>query len=122
MIERRSGDEMLQLDLMNGQARVLMCETTQMVQDAANIHNATPVCAAALGRLLSGTAFLGVMMKGERESVTVTIKGDGPMGTLVAVADHGDVRVCADNPQVVLPIRENEIVNSPYRQIGNCGL
>ena len=108
MIERRSGDEMLQLDLMNGQARVMMCETTQMVQDAANIHNATPVCAAALGRMLSGTAFLGVMMKGERESVTVTIKGDGPMGTLVAVADHGDLRVCADNPQVVLPIRESD--------------
>lgn len=108
MMERHSEDEMLQVDLMNGQARVLMCETTQLVQDAANIHNATPVCTAALGRLLSATAFLGVVMKGEDESVTVTLKGDGPMGTIVAVADHGDVRVCADNPQVDLPVRESD--------------
>lgn len=108
MMERRTGDEMLRLELMGGQARVLMCETTQMCQDAANIHHASPVCTAALGRLMTGTAFLGVQMKGERESVTVTIKGDGPMGTLVAVADHGDVRVCADNPQVELPIRESD--------------
>ena len=50
---------------------------------------------------------LGVMMKGDRESVSVTIKGDGPMGTLVCVADHGDVRVCADNTQVELPERED---------------
>ena len=48
---------------------------------------------------------LGVMMKGEEESVTVTMKGDGPMGTLIAVADHGFVRCCADNPRVQLPLR-----------------
>lgn len=99
---------MLRLELMGGQARVLMCETTQLCQEAANIHNTTPVCTAALGRLMTGTAFLGVQMKGEHESVTVTIKGDGPMGTLVAVADHGDLRVCADNPQVDLPVRESD--------------
>ena len=50
---------------------------------------------------------LGIMMKGEEENVTVTIKGDGPMGTLVAVADHGKIRACADNPQVELPLRED---------------
>ena len=120
-MERRSGDEMLQLDLMNGQARVLMCETTQLVQDAANIHHATPVCMAALGRLLSGTAFLGVMMKGEQESVTVTLKGNGPMGTIVAVADHGDLRVCADNPQVELPLRENDGKLDVSGAVGSVG-
>lgn len=107
MIERRSGDEMLRLSLMDGQARVMMCETTAMCQRAADIHHATPVCTAAMGRLMTATAFLGVMMKGEDESVTVTIKGGGPMGTLVAVANHGDLKVCADNPQVELPLRED---------------
>ena len=48
---------------------------------------------------------LGIMMKGEEENVTVTIKGDGPMGTLVAVANHGKLRCCADNPKVELPLR-----------------
>ena len=105
MIERRSGDEMLRLSLMGGQARVMMCETTAMCQRAADVHGATPVCTAAMGRLMTATAFLGVMMKGEDESVTVTVKGGGPMGTLVAVANHGDLKVCADNPQVELPLR-----------------
>lgn len=107
MIERREGDEMLRLSLMDGQARVMLCETTAMCQRAADIHGATPVCTAAMGRLITATAFLGVMMKGENESVTVTVKGGGPMGTLVAVANHGDLKVCADDPRVELPLRED---------------
>ncbi len=100
-------DEMLHLDLMGGQVRVMLCETTRMVQDARDIHESTPVCTAAMGRLMTATAMLGVMMKGENESVTVTIKGDGPIGTMVSVADHGDVRVTVDNPLVDLPPRED---------------
>ena len=96
-------DEMLQVDLCNGQVRVMLCETTRTVHRCADIHETTPVCTAALGRLITGTLMLGIMMKGEDESVTVTIKGDGPMGSLVAVADHGHVRACADHPQVELP-------------------
>ncbi len=103
MEEKR--DELLQIDLGNGQARVLLCSTTHMVQECADIHGASAVCAAALGRLLTGAAMMGIMMKGEEESVTVTLKGDGPMGTLMAVADHGDVRGYADDPTVVLPLR-----------------
>ncbi len=98
-------EEMLHITLCGGQVRALLCETTAMVQRCADIHGATPVCTAALGRLMTGAAMLGVMMKGEKESVTVTVKGGGPMGTLMAVADHGRVRACADNPQVDLPPR-----------------
>ena len=100
-------DEMLQIDLCAGQVRVMLCETTQTVQRCADIHECTPVCAAALGRLMTGTLMLGIMMKGADESVTVTLKGDGPMGTLVAVADHGYVRACADDCGVQLPLRED---------------
>lgn len=42
MIERHQGDEMIRLTLMDGQVRVMMCETTQMAQRAADIHGATP--------------------------------------------------------------------------------
>ena len=100
-------DEMLQIDLCGGQARVMLCETTRTGQTCADIHGTTPVCTAALGRLMTGTLMLGIMMKGEDESVTVTLKGDGPMGSLVAVADHGYVRACTDNPRVELPARED---------------
>lgn len=100
-------EEMLHISLMDGQARALLCESTQMVQRMADIHRTTPVCAAALGRLMTATAMMGVMMKGERESATVTIKGNGPMGTLVAVANHGTVKAYADNPRVELPLRED---------------
>ena len=110
-IERREGDEMIRLTLMDGQVRVMMCETTQMAQRAADIHHATPVCTAAMGRLMTATSMLGVMMKGENESVTVNIKGGGPMGTVVAVANHGDLKVCADNPLVELPLREDGKLN-----------
>ena len=100
-------DRMLQIDLCGGQVRVMLCETTETVQRCADIHGTTPVCTAALGRLMTGTAMLGIMMKGEKESVTVTVKGDGPMGTLVAVADHGKIRACADNPKAELPLRDD---------------
>lgn len=100
-------DEMLQVDLYGGQVRVMLCETTRTVQRCADIHESTPVCTAALGRLMTGTLMLGVMMKGEDESVTVTMKGDGPIGELVAVADHGYVRACADHPDLHLPLRSD---------------
>ena len=48
MIERHQGDEMIRLTLMDGQVRVMMCETTQMAQRAADIHGATPGCTAAM--------------------------------------------------------------------------
>ena len=104
-------DELLQIDLGNGQARVLLCNTTETVQKCADVHGASAVCTAALGRLITGAAMMGIMMKGDDESVTVTLKGGGPMGTLMAVADHGDVRACADDPTVVLPLRADGKLN-----------
>jgi len=100
-------DEMLQIDLCGGQVRVLLCETTKTVQTCADLHASTPVCTAALGRLMTGTLMLSTMLKGKDESVTVTLKGNGPMGTLVAVSEPGRIRACADNPQVQLPQRED---------------
>ena len=107
MAGNKNGDEMLQIDLCGGQVRVMLCETTETVQKCADIHETTPVCTAALGRLMTGTLMLGIMMKGEDESVTVQVRGDGPIGSMTAVADHGDVRACADYPQLELPLRDD---------------
>ena len=105
MLDIVTQDEMLRLTLLGGQARVLLCETTAVCQEAARLHGTTPVCTAALGRLMTGTLMLGVMLKGEGESVSVTVKGGGPMGALVAVADRSSVRACCDNPLADLPLR-----------------
>lgn len=107
MKDIKEHDEMLQIDLYGGQVRVMLCETTRTVQRCADIHECSAVCTAALGRLMTGTLMLGIMMKGEDESVTVTMKGDGPIGTLVAVADHGYVRASADHPRIDLPLRDD---------------
>lgn len=98
----RHPDEMLHLTLMGGQARVLMCSTGRLTQLAANIHNTTPVCTVALGRLMAGALMMGEMMKGLDESVTVTVKGDGPIGTMVAVSRPGRVKATLDNPRVTM--------------------
>ena len=77
MIERHQGDEMIRLTLMDGQVRVMMCETTQMAQRAADIHGATPVCTAAMGRLMTATSMLGVMMKGDNDGQCPRRRPDG---------------------------------------------
>ena len=110
-IERRTGDEILHLSLMNGQARVLLCDTTQLTQRCSDLHNANALCTAALGRLMTGTLMMGVMLKGAGESVSVTLKGGGPIGTMVAVADCDSVRACCDNPRVELPLRADGKLN-----------
>ena len=120
MTQKSDRDEMLQIDLCGGQVRVMLCETTRTVQRCAYLHETTPVCTAALGRLMTGTVMLGIMMKGEDESVTVQMKGDGPIGSLVCVADHGFVRACADNPRLELPLREDGKLDVG-RAVGHTG-
>ena len=92
-------DEMLHMTLMGGQARVLLCRTTVLSGEAARIHRPSDTACAALSRLMSGTLMLGVMMKDENDSVTVTIAGDGPIGKMTAVARGGSVKVTAEYPQ-----------------------
>ena len=98
-------DEMLRLTLMDGEARVLLCRTTRLSQKMASIHIPSDTACAALSRLMSGTLMLSVMMKGEEDSVTVTVAGDGPIGKMTAVGRGGDVKVTADYPQQEVPRR-----------------
>lgn len=97
-------DELLHMTLMDGQVRALLATTRQLTQAAADMHHTTPVCTAAMGRLMTGTAMMGAMLKGARDSVTVTIKGSGPIGTMIAVSIPGQVKACLDNPQLQLPL------------------
>ena len=91
-----------------GQIRVFAATTRELVEEARVRHNTSPVITAALGRLLTAGAVMGSMMKGERDSVTLIIKGDCPVGKLTVTADsHGHVKGYADEPVVLIHAKPN---------------
>ena len=73
MEERQS--RLLRLTLRGGEARVFLCDTTQMAQQARDIHNASNTCSAAMGRMLAATAIMGANLKSDGDRITVTING-----------------------------------------------
>lgn len=76
----------------------------EMVETARQDHNTTPVMTAALGRLLSGGAMMGTMLKGEKDLLTLQIQCSGPAKGLTVTADSkGNVKGFASNPKVDLP-------------------
>ena len=97
-------DGIYDISLMDGQARAILIESTEMVQKAMDTHQLSRIATAALGRTLTCAAMMGSMLKNDRESVSVQIKGGGPIGTVLAVA-HGDLSVkgYVDNPGIDLP-------------------
>lgn len=101
-------DGLLYISLLEGQARALLMDSTRLVEAARETHNLSRVATAALGRLLSAATMMGAMLKSEKDSVTAIMKGDGPLGTLMAVAKpDGTVKGYVDNPDVDLPRRQD---------------
>ena len=88
----------------DGMARLIYAETTGIVEYAAEKHCPSKTVTAALGRGLTAAALMGATLKDDDGSLTLRFKGNGPAGGLTCVADsHGNVRGCADEPQVELP-------------------
>ncbi|MBO4383097.1 MAG: Hsp33 family molecular chaperone HslO [Clostridia bacterium] len=88
----------------SGQLTCMAADTTAMVREARRIHQTSNVCTAALGRLLTAASFMGITLKGADHSVTLRLAGDGPAGSVIAVADaQGNARGYVMNPGVVLP-------------------
>ena len=79
-----------------------------LTERARQIHKMLPVGTAALGRTLSAASLMGNALKGVGASLTLQIKGGGPLGTVLAVSDNlGNVRGYVTNPQVDIPLRED---------------
>lgn len=96
-------DGILHISLMEGQARAILIESTAMVQRAKETHSLSRIATAALGRTLTATAMMGSMLKGENESVTASIRGGGPIGTVLAVSNEKcEVKGYVGNPDVDL--------------------
>lgn len=94
--------------LMGGQARIFLCDTTQMAQQARDIHHASNTCSAAMGRMIAAAAIMGAGLKSEGDRVTATINGGGPAGPICAVAGpQGKVKVTIENPEIELALKPN---------------
>lgn len=97
-------DYIVRASAADGQIRVFATTTRDLVEKARKIHGTSPVATAALGRLLTGAAMMGSMMKGMSDVLTVQIMGDGPIGSLTVTADSmSRVKGFVQNPEVMLP-------------------
>ena len=101
-------DQLIRAISRDGLIKVSAVSTRDLTERARQIHRTLPVGTAALGRLLAAASMMGNALKEEAASLTLQIKGGGPLGTLLAVSDHeGNVRGTVDNPAVDLPLRED---------------
>ena len=88
----------------NASIRAFAATTKEMVEFAKNAHNTSPVATAALGRLLTAGAMMGVMMKGDKDVLTLQIRGSGPLKGITVTADSkGNVKGYVINPNVIIP-------------------
>lgn len=86
--------------------RVFIATTTNLVNEASMIHGLSPVAAAALGRTLTAASMMGNMMKGERNTISIQLLGDGPIKKVFAISNSmGEVKGYVGNPLVDLPLK-----------------
>lgn len=97
-------DYMVKATAANGYIRAFAATTRDLVEEAKDDHNTSPVATAALGRMLTAAAMMGSMMKGEKDLLTLKIEGDGPLGGVISTANnHGEVKGYPFNPTVLIP-------------------
>ncbi len=105
-------DYILRATAGNGQIRAFVGITTNMVEKARSLHETSKVATAALGRTLTATSIMGLMMKNKGDKVSVIIKGGGPIGTILTTSNQkGVVKGYVSNPKVVVPDYENGKLN-----------
>lgn len=93
----------------DGMIKFAAIEGRGIVERARQIHHTSPVATAALGRTLLAASLLGNDLKDEGNSLTVQIRGGGPIGNIIAVSDErGNVRGYCGRPQIDLPLRASD--------------
>ena len=94
-------DEIVRAITGDGYVKAVAVTGRNLVERARNIHTLPPMATAALGRTLLGASMMGDMLKEQNGSLTLQIKGGGPLGTVLAVSDcEGNVRGYVQNPNV----------------------
>lgn len=101
-------DRILRYMGCGGFIRAFFAETTELVETMRSHHHTMPVASAALGRTLTAAAMMGIMQKGEKDLLTIKIKGDGPIGTITVTADSkGAVKGFVIDPTLEIPLKPN---------------
>lgn len=96
----------------NKSFRVFIATSTNMVEKGRKTHNTSPVATAALGRTITGAAMMGLMLKGEKDKITIQFRGDGPIRSILAVANNsGNVKGYVSNPNIEVPNRPDGKLN-----------
>ena len=99
-------DQLVRAISKDGFVKAVAVSTRDLTERARQIHKTLPVATAALGRTLAAASMMGNALKGDGASVTLQIKGGGPLGKLLAVSDNeGNVRGTVDDPAVDIPLR-----------------
>lgn len=97
-------DQIIRVIARDAPIKAMAITARDTVERARAIHDCWPVASAALGRLLMAASMMGAVMKGEEGSVTLRVRGGGPLGSLTAVSDSaGNVRGYVQNPAVDVP-------------------
>ena len=97
-------DQLVRVITKDAPIKAVAISATALVERARAIHDTWPVATAALGRLLMAASMMGNMLKGEDNSITLRIRGGGPLGSVTAVSDsEGNVRGYVQNPAVDVP-------------------
>lgn len=97
-------DYIVRATAANKQIRAFAITSREIVETARQHHNTSPVATAALGRLLTGGAMMGIMMKGDKDMLTLMMRGDGPINGVTVTADSkGNVKGYVGNPNVIIP-------------------
>lgn len=97
-------DQLVRVIAKDAPIKATALSATQLVERARAIHDTWPVSTAALGRLLMGASMMGNMLKNDDGSVTLRVRGGGPLGSITAVSDsQGNVRGYVTNPAVDVP-------------------
>lgn len=103
-------DSIIRATAAGAQIRAFAAVTTNLVEEARQRHNTSPVATAALGRLMTGAVMMGSMMKNPEDILTVQIKCSGYIGGLTVTADsQGGVKGYAYNPDVMLPPKNGKL-------------
>lgn len=99
-------DRIIRFSDKSGHVRAFSASTTELVEQARKIHNTSPVVTAALGRMLTANSMMGITLKGINETLSLQIRGDGPIESVVTVSDcFGNVRGYVGNAGVDIPLK-----------------
>lgn len=114
-------DKIIRCITSDGSIMASAITSTNIVATAQQVHSLSPVATAALGRLLTGASLMGAQLKQRRAALTVRVKGDGPLGVMVASAtSDGNVRGFVENPNCKTEHYENGHINVG-KAVGSSG-